>query len=88
MDINELTAKILQSIPTYDNNQMEPEQFDNLTHNRFNISNYQQSNYNYQNYYVFRIEDPNSSTGYRGMCINKEFYKKVKEASEKWKSSR
>lgn len=86
MTFEEITNNIIKSVPTYENGQMEPEEFDKLNHNRFNINNFVMPNYEFKNYYVFKIMDTSSSTGYYGMCINKEFYKKVKEANDLWQS--
>lgn len=73
-------------MPSYHNDQLTPEQFDSLPHDRFRIKDYKGINLN--NYHVFKIMDKESPTGYYGMCINKEYAKKMKDTLEKYKSSK
>lgn len=73
------------NIPTYQNTDMKMEEFDQLSHSRFNILNYNPNGYQFQNYYVFRVLDLQSTTGYYGMALKKDFVEKVKQANEIWK---
>lgn len=59
------------------------EELDKVSLQRFNIKNFKSvDDYkDMQNFYVFKVLDldEKSETGYYGMCINKEYAKKVQE---------
>lgn len=66
------------------------EELDALTVSRFNIKNFTEPyNYKLKNFYVFKVLDldPSSTTGYYGMCINKEYAQAVKKNLEVWKKN-
>ena len=88
MKVNEQIPQQLR-IPLYNITDKTFEEFDNLTHDRFNINNFSHElnqKYKFKNYYVFLVKDTDtdSSTGFYGMCINKEFYKNVKAAMDNY----
>lgn len=59
------------------------EELDKVSLQRFNIKNFKSvDDYkDMQNFYVFKVLDldEKSETGYYGMCINKEYAKRVQE---------
>lgn len=78
----------LPEITWIDENAKTDKELDALQLHRFNIKNFTDTaKYHLQNYYVFKIpdNDKDSSTGYYGMCIQKQFAQEVKQNLEAWK---
>ena len=79
-------------IQWFNNGEKTNNELDNLSLLRFNIKNFKSvDDYkDLKNFYVFKVLDldEKSETGYYGMCINKEYAKRVQEALDKWKNNK
>ena len=73
----------IPQIQWFNNGEKPNEELDKLSLQRFNIKNFKSvDDYkDIQNFYVFKVLDldEKSETGYYGMCINKEYAKKIQE---------
>lgn len=73
----------IPQIQWFNNGEKTNEELDKLSLQRFNIKNFKSvDDYkDIQNFYVFKVLDldEKSETGYYGMCINKEYAKKIQE---------
>ena len=73
----------IPQIQWFNNGEKSNEELDKLSLQRFNIKNFKSvDDYkDIQNFYVFKVLDldEKSETGYYGMCINKEYAKKIQE---------
>ena len=80
--MDKIEIKIPQ-IQWFNNGEKPNEELDKLSLQRFNIKNFKSvDDYkDIQNFYVFKVLDldEKSETGYYGMCINKEYAKKIQE---------
>ena len=77
----------IPQIQWFNNGEKPNEELDKLSLQRFNIKNFKSvDDYkDIQNFYVFKVLDldEKSETGYYGMCINKEYAKKIQEILKK-----
>ena len=73
----------IPQIQWFNNGEKPNEELDKLSLQRVNIKNFKSvDDYkDIQNFYVFKVLDldEKSETGYYGMCINKEYAKKIQE---------
>lgn len=80
----------IPQITWFNNGEKTSEELDKLSLQRFNIKNLKDlKDYNLNNFYIFKVMDMNtdSTTGYYGMCINKEYTKQMQAMADAIKNN-